>query len=285
MTSLEGKVCLITGATSGHGEALAHALAREGADLIIHGRDPEKCRRVQADLARASGREPRLMLCDLSSRAEIDEAAAKLLEAEDRLDVLINNAGGVWPKRSLSPDGLEMTMAVNTLAPFQLTLRLIGLLRRSAPSRVVIIASDAHIIGSMDLDDLFFREAYHFMRAYARSKLALLYLNRELARRLLGTGVTVNAVDPGPVRSNIAGNAPGLFAALANLVIDNLFPPATEACRTAAYVASAPPLEGVTGRYFRFMAEKTPNLDRSDPEVGAKLWQILVEICGVDLEL
>lgn len=196
---LTGRVCLVTGATAGHGKACARALATLGAEVVLLGRNPAKCERVQAEIRALTGKRPSILLCDLSSRHAIDRAAAEWLAQGRPLNLLINNAGLVSRHRQESVDGLELTFAVNYLAYFQLSLRLLPRMLASASARIVQVASDAHRMASLPLHDLQGVHGYDFMTAYARSKLAIVYFNRALALKLIGTGVTTNAVDPGPV--------------------------------------------------------------------------------------
>lgn len=280
---MDGKVCLVTGATSGHGLAVARALARRGAELIVHGRNEARVRQVRDEVAAETGREPAGLLCDLSSRADIDRAASEQLATGRPLHLLVANAGAVFLRRTETVDGVEATFGVNYLATFQLTLRLLPRLLESAPARIVVVASDAHRVARLDLDDLQTRRRFGMMKAYGRSKLALIYFTRELARRLRGTAVTVNAVDPGPVRSAIGQNNPGLAADLTRLMMDRFFPPAEEAAETALRLATSPELEGVSGGYYRFVDRREPSLDRRDPAgLGLRLWQESARLTGVD---
>jgi retinol dehydrogenase 12 len=282
---MSGRVCLVTGATSGHGLAVAKALADRGAELIIHGRDEQKTRAVARELGQRQGARPEVMLCDLTSRDEIDEACAKLLARGRPLHVLVNNAGAVFRERALSEHGVEMTLAVNALAPFQLTNRLAKRLIESAPARVVNVASEAHVIGDLNLADLEHRRWFNVMTAYGRSKLAVIIWTLELARRLEGTGVTVNCVDPGPVQSNIGQNNPGLTAELLKVVMRRFFPTAERAARTTIYLATAAPLASVTGKYYRFMAEREPTLKRAPVNAGQRFWDVAARLTKADLEL
>jgi NAD(P)-dependent dehydrogenase (short-subunit alcohol dehydrogenase family) len=280
--TVAGKTCLVTGATSGHGRAVAEALLARGANVVLHGRDPERCRAAREALAARRGRRPEILLCDLASRAAIDRAADEWLAAGRPLHVLVSNAGLVSRDRKETRDGVELTFAVNHLAAFQLILRLLPALRAAAPSRIVIVGSDAHFVADPALPDPQSRRRYGFMRAYAISKLALGYFAQELARRLDGTGVTVNVVDPGPVASGIADREPGLLAALARPLIRHLFPSPERAARTAVHLAASPDLAGATGRYWRFMA---PKAHRRPPDraVIDRLWAESARLSGADL--
>ena len=273
MSELGGRVCLVTGASDGHGRAVARGLARRGADVVLLGRSPEKCRRVQAEIAAENGgKSPAILLCDLASRTEIDRAAAEYLASGRPLHVLVNNAGLVSQARQENAEGIELTFAVNYLAIFQLTLRLLPRLLESRPARIVNVSSDTYRLAKLDFDDLQFARGYSFTRSYARSKLAILYFTLELARRLEGRGVTVNAVDPGPVASNIGANNPGLAYRLAAPVIRAFFPRADRAARTALMLAADPALAGATGGYYRSGRRRERPL-AFDAALSERLWR------------
>ncbi len=283
MTDMREKVCLVTGATDGHGLAVAEALARQGADVILLGRNAEKCRRAQhAVAAAAGGKPPEILLCDLASPDQVDRAAGDFLAGGRPLHLLVNNAGLVNLKRRENARGTEMTFAVNYLSMFQLTLRLIDRLVESAPARIVNISSDAYRIAKLDLGDLMLERRYSVTRAYAQSKLAVLLFTLELARRLDGTGVTVNAVDPGPVASNIGANNPGLLYSLARPLIRTLLPSPARAARTALLVATSEELADRTGGYYRSRRQRESPLATPDPEKSAALWRESVRLTGVD---
>lgn len=280
--AIEGKVCLVTGATDGHGRALAMQLAALGANVVVHGRNPEKCADVQREIAaRNGGKLPQVLLCDLASRASIDAAAEEYLASGRPLDLLVNNAGLVSLTRQESVDGHELVLAVNFFAMFQLTLRLWPRLVASAPARVINLSSDTYKIGNLDLDNLAL-EPYSVANAYSRSKLAVVYFTRELARRAAGQGVTVNAVDPGPVASNIGANNPGLLYSIAKPMIKYLFPSADRAARTAMMLATDPDLKDASGGYYRSMKLRENPLD-FDADFSQRLWSIASETTGVDL--
>ncbi|MFH1438357.1 MAG: SDR family NAD(P)-dependent oxidoreductase [Pseudomonadota bacterium] len=282
---LAGKVALVTGATSGHGRAAAKALARLGADLVLLGRSPRRCLEVKREItAESGGRAPDVLLCDLASRSDVDFAAREFLSWGRPLHILVNNAGIVSREREQSVDGVELTMAVNYFSMFQLTLRLLGRIRESAPARIVNVSSDCHRIVSLDLDDIQLRRGYSWLSAYGRSKLAIVYFTIELAKKLQGTGVTVNAVDPGPVASNIAARSPGVVGPVATFFINRLFPGADRAAKPAVHLAASPEVEGMTGGYYRFWKWKTPSVSRKDPAAGERLWKISAAMTGVDMQ-
>ena len=282
-TSLQGRVCMVTGATSGHGRAVAFALAARGADVVLLGRNRERCQQVQHEIAEAyGGKRPEVLLCDLDSRKEIDRACDAFVASGRPLHVLVNNAGLVNLRRRKTLDGVEQVFGVNYLALYQLTLRLAGRLRESTPARIINVASDSHRIVSLDLDDLELRRRYSFWRSYSQSKLAIVYFTLELARRLKDTGVTVNAVDPGPVASNIGGNNPGALYTLIRPLIQALFPSPEKAARTAVALASSKEFETVTGAYYKFGTRRAPRVDE-DRNTGMRLWQISASMTGTDL--
>ncbi len=279
--TMAGKTCLITGSSSGHGQAVAEALALMGAEVVLHGPRPGDCDAARERILSLTGKRPKAISCDFASRKEIEKGAAEFLSWDRPLHVLVNNAGLVCRYRGLSADGIEETFAVNYLAMFQFTLLLLPRMIASAPARVVNVGSDAHMIAAIDPADIDGSgKKYSFSMAYGRSKLAVLHFNAELARRLGGTGVTVNALDPGPMATNIA-NKPGLVPAIAHAVIGRVFPSASRAARTAIHLASSPEMEGTSGGYFRFMKRKEPRL-RGGRQIGAVLWEKSARLTGVD---
>lgn len=280
-TDLTGRTCLVTGATDGHGKALARLLAERGGDVILHARSEAKARAVADEIAQEIGvKAPEILLADLSRPEAIDAAVEGFLASGRPLHLLVNNAGGVSLERRTTEAGLEQTFAVNYLALFRLTLGLLPRLRDSAPARIVNVSSDTYRIAKIDLDDLQLERGYGMTKAYGQSKLAILYFTLELARRLEGTGVTVNAVDPGPVASNIGADNPGLAYRLMGPLIRGLFPSAARAARTALWISSDPDLEDASGGYYRSLARREKPLD-FDPELSARLWQTSLALSGL----
>jgi NAD(P)-dependent dehydrogenase (short-subunit alcohol dehydrogenase family) len=274
---MKGKTCLITGSTSGHGLAVAEALYAMGADIILHGPTHEACEAVRNRFPSLAG----ALVCDFSSQRDIARGAGELLSWKRPFHVLVNNAGMVNQRRRLTVDGIEETFAVNYLAMFQFTLLVLPGIIASAPARIVNVASDAHMISSIEPEDIDgSKKRYSAMGAYGRSKLGVTYFTQELARRLDGTGVTVNAVDPGPMATNIA-KKPGLLPRIADAIIQRTFPTPARAARTAVYLASSPEVEGVSGTYFRFMKMKEPKL-KSGADFHGRLWEISARITGTD---
>jgi NAD(P)-dependent dehydrogenase (short-subunit alcohol dehydrogenase family) len=251
-TSMQGKICLVTGATSGIGKATALGLAQMGATVIMVARDRARGEAVQSELKAQSGNNAiDLLLADLSSQQSIRELARQVQQRYTHLHVLINNAGTFSLFRHETVDGLELTFAVNQLAPFLLTNLLLDLLKASAPARIVNVDSDAHEQGYINMDDLQSEKSYRAMRVYGQSKLALLLTSYELARRLQGTGVTVNCLHPGFVGTNIGQEGMGpLVQAAAKFVISRLGISPEEGAKTSLYLASSPDVEHITGKYF-----------------------------------
>src|SRR5215510_2351583 len=263
---LEGRTVLVTGASSGIGRATALGLAAEGARLLLVGRTPERCEETLAEIRRRSGRDDSVMLrADLSSLKEVRRLAEEVLARTDRLDVLVNNAGVTLLRRETTVDGLEATFATNHLAYFLLTGLLLPRLRESAPARIVNVASDAHRFGRLDLDDLQSERRYAAMRVYGQSKTANILFTQELARRIAGSGVTANALHPGGIRSNL-GRSQGALAEALRRVVGLFLKSPEEGARTSLYLASAPEVEGVSGRYFARCRERQPAAHARDPE-------------------
>ena len=271
---MTGKVCVVTGATSGIGHVTARALAGRGASVILVGRSRE---RSEAALESIRGSVPgaavEFLLADLSSQADIRRLAREIPKRADRLDVLVNNAGGMFMKRRESVDGIEMTFALNHLAYFLLTNLLLDRLKASAPARVVSVSSDAHRWAKrLDFDDLEGRRNHAGFGAYARSKLANLLFNEELARRLEPAGVTANALHPGFVATNIfSGNGPTGWMMRAGARLLAISP--EEGARTSIRLAADPDLEKVTGRYFVHGAIHASSPASRDRDAALRLWE------------
>lgn len=281
MADLEGKTCVLTGATSGIGEETALALAGGGARLHLVARSEQRGEATRARIRAETGSDAvTLHLADLASLAELRRVAADLLEACPRIDLLLNNAGVVNLTRETTVDGFETTFAVNHLAYFALSNLLLDRLRESAPARIVNVASDAHKFGAIDLDDLQSEREYKAMRTYGRSKAANILFTVELARRLEGSGVTVNCVHPGPVATRLGKNNGWLGRAVTTALSPFFLSPARGA-RTSIHVLTAPELEQVSGRYFAKQREATPQAHASDPTTAQRLWDESARLIGI----
>lgn len=270
---MRGKVVMITGATSGIGKVAALELADMGATVVIIGRDQEKGKRVMEEIALATGNQTLdFIKCDLASLDEVKKAACEFRSRYQRLDVLIDNAGGVNGKRKVTTDGYEYTFGVNHLAHFLLTNLLLDLLKASAPSRLVVVSSAAHRNGHIDFEDLMSKKRYGSFRAYSQSKLANILFAFELARRYKGTGVTVNALHPGVVRTNfskgLGRGGDALYGILSILTIS-----AKKGAQTSIYLASSPEVANVTGTYFAKRRVKESSPESKDEAVAKRLWE------------
>jgi len=271
---MQGKVCLVTGATSGIGLVTARELARQGARVVLVGRNPARCEAAVAQIRIETGNaEVEALLADLSSQQQVRELARRFCESHPRLDVLVNNAGGMWMRRELTADGLEMTFAVNHLAYFLLTHLLLDVLKASAPARIVNVSSEAHRKAVLDFDDLMGERRYSGWRAYCRSKLANLLFTYELKRRLGGTGVTANAVHPGWVATGFAGNN-GWRGWVWRLAARCFALSPEHGARTIVYLASSPDLASFSGGYF-IRERAVPSSPASyDNAAGRRLWEV-----------
>lgn len=263
------RTVLVTGASAGIGKAAAIGIAKTGAHVLLLCRE-----RTRGEAARAEvlvhDPEAELFLADLSSQAEVRRVAAEILAAHPRLDVLLNNAGGVFPGRTLTVDGLEMTFALNHLGPFLLTNLLLTALRAATPSRVVNVASEAHQGARIPFDDLMGEKSYGGFEAYKRSKLANLLFTYELARRLEGTGVTCNALHPGVVATEIARRAPWLVRWVWGVVTRS----PEKGARTSITLATSPDVANVTGAYFIDEKAARSSRESRDPEVARHFWDV-----------
>jgi NAD(P)-dependent dehydrogenase (short-subunit alcohol dehydrogenase family) len=284
LTSLHGKTVLITGATSGIGAAAARGIARAGARTVLAGRNQNSCRLAAEAVRRATGNtNVDFLVGDLSSQREIRDLAEEFRGRFGSLDVLVNNAGAIFKRREISVDGLEMTFAVNHLAYFLLTLLLLDLLRTSPAGRIIVVSSHAHEGAELDFNDLQSEQKYSRLDAYGRSKLANLLFTYELARRLRGTGVTVNALTPGAVATGLGSNNGWLKAKVRNLVFlakGSMIMPEMGA-KTSVYLAGSPELQGVTGSYFREEKAIPSSPASRDPEAAARLWEMSEQLTGV----
>ncbi|SMB97668.1 SDR family oxidoreductase [Deinococcus hopiensis] len=272
-----GKTVLITGGTNGIGLETARGLAKMGARVMIVGRNPEKTARVAAEIGAAG-----TLLADLSELAQVSRAAAEFREREDRLDVLVNNAGALYSRRQETNEGIEMTWALNHLAPFLLTRELLPLLRRAQTPRVVTVSSVAHRFARLNFDDPQFRRGYNGWRAYGQSKLANLLFALELARR--EPDILSHSVHPGFVRSGFGQDMTGLEARLFRLsnrfhLADRFTVTPEQGAQTSLRVASDPSLL-VSGRYFVNERMAQPARQALDGDAARRLWQLSEEAVG-----
>jgi NAD(P)-dependent dehydrogenase (short-subunit alcohol dehydrogenase family) len=275
----------VTGATSGIGAATAEGLASRGATVVVVGRSSSRCVATAEAIRRATGSSAvESLVADLSSRADVHELSRQFRARHRRLDVLVNNAGGIFMRRRETVDGLEMTFALNHLAYFLLTDLLLDVLLASAPARIVNVSSSGHhLVRGIRFEDVQMRGRYRGFEAYGQSKLANLLFTYELARRLEGTGVTVNAVHPGFVATNIGTNNTWTWRLLKPLYdryrrIRYLTP--EEGARTVLHLAVSPEVEGVTGGYFADGRPVESSAASRDEAAARRLWQISEALAG-----
>jgi len=280
MNTMSDKVCVVTGATGGIGKVAAIGLARTGASVVLVCRDRGRGEEVRAAIREQTGKEADLLLADLGSQADIRRVAGEILDRHPRIDVLLNNAGVVNLKRQVTVDGLEATFAVNHLAYFLLTNLLLDRLRASAPARIINVSSDAHRLAPLDLDDLQSERRYRGTRVYGKSKLANILFTRELARRLAGTGVTVNCLHPGVVATRFAQNN-GRLALWVTTLLKPFFLTPEQGADTAIHLATSPEVEGVSGEYFVKRKVRRPSAAALDETTASRLWTISAELTGL----
>jgi retinol dehydrogenase-14 len=278
-----GRVCLVTGATSGIGRATVQALAGMRASVVILARHPSELDAVAAELRASTGNDVTVLPADLASLASVRQAADRFLAGHNRLHVLVNNAGVLLNHRSVTADGFETTFAVNHLGPFLLTNLLLERLKHSAPSRVVNVTSTASRRGRIDFDDLQGDRRFSGSRAYSQSKLANVLFTYELARRLEGTGVTVNCVHPGVVRSTALGRGERfpLPVRVAWPLLRPFMKSPQQGARTSVYAATSPDLEGVSGRFFANSHEARTSKASYDQALAERLWTVSAHLVGL----
>ena len=271
------KICLITGATAGIGEVAALALAKQGFRVGIVGRNPGKCE-ATADRIKKEAATPLVdvFVADLASQADVRRLADEVKAKYPRLDVLLNNAGGLFAPRRESVDGIEQTWALNHLAYFLLTDLLLDLLKSTPEARVVSVASDAHRFATkIDFDDVEGKRSFGAWKSYCQSKLANVLFTRELARRLKESGstVTANCLHPGFVKTNFgSGEGVGLWAfrQIANVMAIS----AEKGAQTSIYLAGSPEVAGITGEYFSKCRITKPNPAARDDGAAKRLWTL-----------
>ena len=279
---MEYKVVLITGGTSGIGKAAATALAAMGAEVVVAGRNRERGEAAVGEIRRESRSEKvSLMLADLAVQAEVRELADKFKARYDRLDVLINNAGLIQSRRTETPEGIELTLAVNHLAPFLLTNLLLDLLKSSAPSRIITVASEARRQAEIDLDDLQSERRYRAFPVYGMTKLANILFTYELAARLRKTGVVANCVHPGGVNTDFGNNNRSLGILLFR-AIKPFMRTSQRGADTVIYLASSPAAGEMSGKYLMDRKEVSPAQPR-DKGLQQRLWEVSEELTNLEV--
>jgi NAD(P)-dependent dehydrogenase (short-subunit alcohol dehydrogenase family) len=275
---------MITGASSGIGRATALGLAQLGARLVLVCRDRDRAERVRADIERATGnRDVLILLADLSSQQAIRQVAKDFFATAEPLHVLINNAGVANARHTPTIDGIETVFAVNHLAYFLLTNLLLPCLKESAPARVVNVASDAHRHATINFEDLGGERRYQTMRIYGQSKLANILFTYELARRLAGSNVTVNALHPGFVASNLGKNN-GLWARVLLALLRPFARSNDDGAATSIYLAASPEVQGISGKYFKDCKLARSSSEAEDQTVARRLWDLSAQMTGLDVQ-
>jgi NAD(P)-dependent dehydrogenase (short-subunit alcohol dehydrogenase family) len=269
--SMTGKVCVVTGATAGIGKETALALAKFGATVVIVARDTTRAARTLEEISRAA-HNPSVswVLADFASLESVRNGAAEITRRHEAIHVLVNNAGVAKKQRTLSVDGIELTFAVNHLAPFLFTRELLPLLRAGAPSRIVTVASAAEASGRIDFDDLQSEKKYRGFPVYAKTKLMNVMFTYELSTRLAGSGVTANCVHPGAVATDMLRQLPWW---LYGLISPFLLSP-EQGAAAPVYLASSPEVEGVSGDYFARERAKPSSLSSYDVDARKRLWEL-----------
>lgn len=278
---MDGKVCLVTGATSGIGEITAAALAARGAQVIVVGRNQQKAEdTVQRIQSETGSNSVDYLLADFVDLQQVRDLVSSFKDQYSRLDVLINNAGAFFNTRRQTAYGVEMTFLVNHLAPFLLTNLLLDVIKASPAARIINVSSGAHQYGSMDFNDLEFRRWYFGMKAYARSKLANILFTYELARRLEGSTVTVNALHPGHIATDIWRTNFSVLGPILKWIMGFFAITPEEGAKTSIYLASSPEVEGLTGQYYvkREVVQSSPL--SYDQNLARQLWRVSEQLSG-----
>ncbi len=287
---MTGKTVLVTGGTSGIGKATALGLAGMGAQVAITGRDRRRTEDCAGEIRAAGGGQVDVFVADLSSQAEVRRLAAEVLQRCRRIDVLINNVGGFWNTRHVTADGLERTFALNHLAPFLLTNLLLDRLSQSAPSRVIMVSSNAQALGRIDFDDLQGEHSYSGSRAYDQSKLANVLFTYELARRLSRSSrpgqaaVRANALHPGVVNTSFGAEDPASVQRVFVPFLRPLMKTPAQGAATSIHLASAAELSHVTGQYFANSKPKKSSQRSYDQSAAARLWQVSADLVGLSAD-
>lgn len=274
---LNNKICLITGATSGIGKVSARELANSGLTVIINGRNLEKCKKTVQEIKRITGNNKvAYILADLSSQKEVRNLVHQFKSQYNRLDILINNAGVILGNHQYSVDKIEMTFAINHLSHFLLTDLLLGIIKTSEPSRIINVSSAVHNWASINFEDIDNKKQYNGMNVYSQSKLANILFTYELARKLDKSKVTVNAMHPGLVATNLGSNIDDPEGKSWYSFIQTGMSP-EEGAKTILYLATSPEVEKVSGKYFENKKAIRSSKESYDNEIAKKFWKLSAE--------
>ncbi len=281
-TSMAGKVCVVSGSTSGVGLEAVKRLARGNAHIAMLCRNAEKAESIREQLLAQSPVQIDIVTADFSDLEQVRRAAATLLSNYPRIDVLINSAGLFSTARTLTSGGFETVFCVNHLAPFLLTHLLLERLRQSAPARIIQVNSEGHRFGGLDLADLnWAHRRYNGYRSYGASKIAQLLTTWEFADRLEGTGVTINAMHPGDVRTNIGNNNGPLYRWFQRIFIGPMLKDPAISGEALYYLAAAPEMAAVSGRFFHLTVDEIPAAHARDRQRGRQVWDVSMQLTGL----
>jgi retinol dehydrogenase 13 len=279
---LDGRTCIITGATSGVGYQAAKRLARGGAHIVIVCRNCQKAERVKRELEHEFHKKIDCVGADFSRFSDVRKAAEEILQKYPRIDVLINNAGVHYTHRTLNENGIEIVFAVNHLASFLFTRLLLNRLMESAPARIIQVNSQGHRFGGLNLDDLNWdKRRYRGLQSYGASKIAQLLTVWDFSDQLKGSGVTINAMHPGEVRTNIGMNNEWLYRMYQHYLLRWILKDPVISGEAIYYLAAAPEMAEVSGRFFNLTIDEKPASHALDRSLGRRVWTISEELTGL----
>ncbi len=280
--SMVGKIALVTGANSGTGLWTAIGLAKKGARVVMLCRNKKRGEEALIEVKKLSrNQEVDLMLCDLGSLESIRSFSKEFHEKYDRLDILVNNAGVTLPKREETKDGFELQFGINHLGHFLLTNLLLDVIRKSESGRIVVVSSGAHKAGKIHFKDLQLKKSFNMIKAYGQSKLANLLFAYELSHRLKDENITVNALHPGAVATDMGINRDTGFGEFVTKKLKPFFQTPEEGSSTAVYLATAKEVEGITGKYYYKMKPIESSRESYSRSLQKKLWQISEVLVGL----
>ncbi len=282
---MDGKVCIVTGANSGVGFETSIQLAKHGAHLVMICRNKQRGEDAKAKIEKVAKGKVDLVLGDLSSLAEVRRVAKVLLDKYKKIHVLINNAGVQYNVRKTSVDGFEIVFAVNYLTVFLLTRLLLPRIKASAPARIININSSGHRFGGLDLNDIHWeKRKYRGLKGYGSAKVAGILFTKDLAEKLAGTGVTVNAVHPGEVHSNISMENGPVYLFIRKHILNKMLKPTHFAGEAIYYHAASPEMENVTGGYFNMTLPEKPWGEANNRALGRILWPLSEALTRISSE-
>lgn len=279
---MDAKVCLVTGANAGIGFETAKSLCAKGATTVLVCRSAEKAERAIAEIKKeVPGAKTDYVLADLSSQKQVRQLAEEVRSRYDKVDVLINNAGSWFSDFKRTEDGVERQWAINHLAPFLLTHELLPALQKAPDARVINVSSDSHFLGKIHFDDVNLRNNYHGLRAYAQSKLANVLFTFEFERRKGALPISIYAVQPGLVKTDIGLKHTTSFHGLMWKLRRLFGVSPEEGAETSVYLASAEEVRGISGKYWDKREPKPAAKRAQNANDAARLWELSKEMCGI----